>query len=425
MEEIKPAVPNQPDFKELTPQEFQQMLNSWFEEKGIKTDLKSYLKYKLINILKTTMIGKRLKSGPKTNSLAHQALHLIIAEYLFQNQCHYSLSLFSSEVNLTKILPEISLFFDTNSIATRGRLDKHNLVNILELLGISKDSECGQCVVNLYFGPDSNKSILVCLIDSIQGEGPRILNYIDENLDDYMQKIAQILLTANLSKQMYNRLLLQIKCCHELRDKEYKNECLKLIHKCKRELNKRQKKIQNCNKNREALEKELLVSQQKQQKLNQQLNNQLKEQEVSRQFVKQKISSNICTLNHCSERCVYLNDCIKFYQNENQMLKIENKKQKQEIQRLILSYNQLKLELSSCQSKISILTAGLDENQDRNLRLPEVGLRTYNNNGETDSNYSDSLSEDILQEARRKIKELEQESEQVDMKCKSFMNIIK
>ncbi|XP_050308127.1 uncharacterized protein LOC126744653 isoform X3 [Anthonomus grandis grandis] len=171
MESISPAIHinTEKQLKELSPEEFQQMLSAWFNEKGVLRDMKSYLKYQMINVLKHTALGKHINSTAyQAHTLAQQALHLIVAEYLLQQECHFSLSLFSTEVNLSSILPDIKLFFDSEneSKVALKKFHKQNLVNILELLGISKENPYYKIIINEYFSKTS-VSILGCLLSVI------------------------------------------------------------------------------------------------------------------------------------------------------------------------------------------------------------------------------------------------------------------
>lgn len=167
-------ISSEKSLKGLSPQEFQQMLSAWFQEKGIVQDMKSYLKFQMVNVLKNTVIGKNIKKGSvQTFTLAQQASHLIVAEYLMYHGCHFALSLFCTEVNLSTILPELKLFFEGENVSKDAfrQFDKENLIHILEIIGISKGSQYFSNIVNEYFESKTGIPLLLCLLHLIGQDG--------------------------------------------------------------------------------------------------------------------------------------------------------------------------------------------------------------------------------------------------------------
>lgn len=114
------------DVKELTSEQFQEELNRWFQDRGIIADLRSHLRHLMITALQNTQIGLKpmYKTSPKS-----QALDLLLAEYLLSRGCHYTLSVFTSEVPTLKSFAEISpgLFF-RNRKKEIGAGDKSKLI---------------------------------------------------------------------------------------------------------------------------------------------------------------------------------------------------------------------------------------------------------------------------------------------------------
>lgn len=177
MERLTPAIQSADEkpLKELSPQEFQQVLSAWFHDKGIVQDMKSYLKFQMINVLQNTVIGKNIKtsSSGSAYSLSQQALHLIVAEYLLYYHCDFALSLFSSEVNIKNLLPEAKRLFDAEHTTKNPiRFDKENLKNILEIVGICKDSQEHAKITSKYLESDENP-LLFCILSLIGKESTK------------------------------------------------------------------------------------------------------------------------------------------------------------------------------------------------------------------------------------------------------------
>lgn len=160
MENLTAAIPTDATTKELSAEGFRNLLSSWFEEKGIVSDLKSHVRYRMINILKNTAIGRDIvrKSLQKT-SLSRQAVNLIVAEYLMQNHYHYTLSIFNTEAGLTDIFPVSGEFNDSNP----AKFDPDNVRNIMELIGISKMNILSNELLSSYY-TDQDASILSSLV---------------------------------------------------------------------------------------------------------------------------------------------------------------------------------------------------------------------------------------------------------------------
>lgn len=157
MDKIIPAIPEavreQPP---ISSEELQKMLHVWFENKGLLTDLRCHLRSKMVEILKDTTMGNTVQTSKPAN-LTEQAVNLIVAEYLVRNNCHYSLSMFTTEVSLTKQ-------FDTSTMHQNWQFTKENLLSILELNGIPKYSVQCEQILQLYYGCNGNLSLLTTLI---------------------------------------------------------------------------------------------------------------------------------------------------------------------------------------------------------------------------------------------------------------------
>lgn len=163
MENLTAAVPPSASLMPLSDQQFQDMLSAWFEGKGIISDLRSQVRYKMINVLRNTVIGRDIcKRSAQTVSLSKQAVNLVVAEHLMQNKYQYSLSIFNTEASLTSIFPEFG-YKSLNELEYNPFI-RENVLNVLELVGISKNSNICEEILALYYKETENKSLLECLI---------------------------------------------------------------------------------------------------------------------------------------------------------------------------------------------------------------------------------------------------------------------
>lgn len=166
--QIKPALNINPDEKaELTPEEFRTQLCSWFDDRGLLQELRTHLRMQMINILKRTGIGKSVvKQGisPKI-----QALNMLIAEFFLHQEYHYSLCVFTTEVPLVNIFPDMPNCVLTNPAARNNntlikwRFAEKDMSDLLETLGIVRNSVESQHITKIYYGSD-DESLLTSLI---------------------------------------------------------------------------------------------------------------------------------------------------------------------------------------------------------------------------------------------------------------------
>lgn len=187
IDNIIPAIrpPDNQIESELSSQEFQRRLYSWFEEQGLLSDLRARLRVQMINVLKGTALGPTV-SGQIRQSVSPkiQAVNLLIAECLLHQNCHYTLSVFSIEEPMVSVLPEMNnSVMHGASKAQSGslhtwRFAENDVFDILETLGIGTVTEGGAEIFDQYFDKNSTECLLMCIIRSlpknIRGQGVRV-----------------------------------------------------------------------------------------------------------------------------------------------------------------------------------------------------------------------------------------------------------
>lgn len=227
---IKPALNIITDGKsELSPQEFQRQLYSWFEDRGLLAELRAHLRLQMINIIKSTGIGRNtVKQGisPKL-----QALNMLIAEFFLHQEYHYSLCVFTTEVPLANIFPDMPNSIIRKKSSTEVKLMKwrfteKDMWDLLETLGIKENSEEGDYIKKLYYNTD-DESLLTSLIRmlykmKLDKEEPNKLpaneklntsiNVIkDGSFDVIYENIAQLLAKFHINNENIAQILDLIK----------------------------------------------------------------------------------------------------------------------------------------------------------------------------------------------------------------------
>jgi hypothetical protein len=142
-----------------------------FENQGLLDELRTHLRQQMITALRDTSLrpspSRRLKSrlSPKI-----QAVNLLVAEFLLQQDHHYTLSVFTSEVPLLRSMPEfkkhgtrISAGSDTVSIP---HFHHQDVKDIMEILGLPLDTEVGNGIYCQYQDNSENVALLTCILQN-------------------------------------------------------------------------------------------------------------------------------------------------------------------------------------------------------------------------------------------------------------------
>ncbi|XP_017783758.1 PREDICTED: oral-facial-digital syndrome 1 protein-like [Nicrophorus vespilloides] len=260
LEEITPAL-SSPTGSVLSQDDFHRLLYDYFEDKGILTDLRAHLRTQMIKILKDTSLGTVITNKHKEISPKSQALNLLIAEYMLQKQYHYALSVFTTEVPLGQIFPTI------NDEIMEYRFPENDMWDILETLGIIKNSEQGKTISNNYTSTNE-ESLLNCILKtmSMNKESKANLNkLIKDRTEADLQKFVEILQIAEISPEITLQIIDHLKTLikiemHQI--KEIKNDEVNKIKKdleeeCNKKVEKYKKKLVQAEKNFEKEKKKL------------------------------------------------------------------------------------------------------------------------------------------------------------------------
>ncbi|XP_058831715.1 centriole and centriolar satellite protein OFD1 [Topomyia yanbarensis] len=122
------------DLDRITNSEFRQHIKSWIEEQGINANLQLQMKKDLIDQISRTALGRKMSLKLQTHqgivlSPLVLVLNTLVAEFLYTQNCHFTLSVFSNEVPFKNTLPDFTK-------STNFRLQRTELREIFEALGI-------------------------------------------------------------------------------------------------------------------------------------------------------------------------------------------------------------------------------------------------------------------------------------------------
>ncbi|KAF0758267.1 Uncharacterized protein FWK35_00012470 [Aphis craccivora] len=237
--------------------DIQSKLNSWFEEKGIINKLRAHIREQMISALEDNSMGNTNKRN--INSPKIQAINLLVADFLINQENLFTLSVFTTEVPLLGNLHEFSSYVNrlgnnTQKIPiTKPSFQLNDVQDILEALGIQPNSDITELTCQYYFNEKKIHSLLASLFKSITTIRNNLskcnevqinqnckeinkLNNIENNtyehrLNNWLVSIEDILCSFNLNKEQKNTLKMLLKKYHQNNAQEtavYKEHLKKL-----------------------------------------------------------------------------------------------------------------------------------------------------------------------------------------------------
>ncbi|KAG5881116.1 hypothetical protein JTB14_032293 [Gonioctena quinquepunctata] len=437
MENLAAAIPPVDDSSTLSPQEFQNMLTTWFEEKGIVSDLRSHLRFKMVNVLKNTAIGRNInRKTSQHTSLSKQALNLIVAEFLMRNNCYYSLSIFNTEAALTNVFPEYPMF---DSSKEAFRYSSEDILNILELIGVPKSSEFSKEVLDMYFQSKDN-CILSCLVTLLCKLTSKVS--IDEEVDidlangtNFSRQVGNVFIQSNISPKNVSKVIQTIDYLHNEELRNIEDKYTKLVRELKQRVTSQELDIKELNKKKRVVENKLIGVKGDYDALKVNMKKLVKEkllkenqeqhiEKVGEPFLQK--SSPVCSRQHCEEKCEQNDNLLRRLQIENQKLHRKSEEQLEKYDLLSKKYNEVLQDFGDYKNKITFLNSKMNEENIRPMKdkamlgEPEKSSEANLQSTSDLSESSESVTEEILREARLKLKLLEEESKTIEENFKSI-----
>lgn len=425
-------------------QEYYSTLYKWFEKCGVISNVRTHLRQNLINALKSKDIF--LKSeGPK--SAKQYVYDLLIAEYLFNHNYAYTLSVFASEAPLLINFSNKTVQRpDGNEEDNNEKLQSDYILHALETLGINPCDSKGQYVISHYI--ESDMPLLLCILKCITMFSYNIHNDIpikekislcNESTQTefswqahslYIEKLIALKKKINVHKQMVNNklrekeMILKQQTLFIEQQFEALNIKLHQIQNVMHNISLKEKLLKEKSQTNEkqilqremelALKERLLL--QKTDRLHKEQNNKKKEQDVRKTQEQKGVQTELQveSFNHFLKNIEVQTDFINNMQQEHKIEILT--KEKEELNALIQD-QQLKIEqITQRALQLSRQIEGI-----RSLRSTNIEIPTQTVNINTIISESSS-TEDILQDAKLRLKRLEEESLKADQYYYNFIN---
>nr|CAD7590858.1 unnamed protein product [Timema genevievae] len=146
---------------------------SRFNDRGYLGKLQTLLRQQMISALQDTPLGP-CPEGRLWCAVSPKcyAINLLIAEFLLQQEYHYTLSVFTSEVPLLRNLPEFSVTLGSVAGAVKvdggkglSHFQNRDVTDIMEALGFPADSDEVKALYSMY--RSKREPLLTCFIRTI------------------------------------------------------------------------------------------------------------------------------------------------------------------------------------------------------------------------------------------------------------------
>lgn len=142
---------------------------TWFEQCGVVSDVRTHLRQNLVNALKRKDL--RLCKSREARSAKQYVYDMLIAEYLFSHNYSFTMSIFASEVPLlvnfcnSNVPQGASDACDRGGGSGRSKLQSDYIAHTLETLGIDPNRPEGQYIISNYL--NSEAPLLLSILSSI------------------------------------------------------------------------------------------------------------------------------------------------------------------------------------------------------------------------------------------------------------------
>ncbi|KYN45260.1 hypothetical protein ALC56_00266, partial [Trachymyrmex septentrionalis] len=138
-----------------------------FEKCGIVSNIRTHLRQNLVNALKRKDL--RLCKNIEARSAKQYVYDMLIAEYLFSHNYSFTLSIFASEVpllvNFCNSVPQCSSDESDRGSGSGHKLQSDYIAHTLETLGIDPNKPEGQYIISNYM--NSETPLLLSILSSI------------------------------------------------------------------------------------------------------------------------------------------------------------------------------------------------------------------------------------------------------------------
>lgn len=126
------------DIANISEDEFKKQLSAWIDERGVSQVLQSKLRADLFEHFNRTTLGRQMqlqheRSHQMVLSPLILVLNTLVAEFLYTENCHFTLSVFATEVPHKNALPN----FESTPRDEQFRFTSNELNDIFQAIGLS------------------------------------------------------------------------------------------------------------------------------------------------------------------------------------------------------------------------------------------------------------------------------------------------
>ena len=413
-------------------QEYLSSMYKWFEECGVISNIRTHLRQNLISALRSKELLFKT-DGPK--SAKQYVYDLLVAEYLFNHNYAYTLSVFASEAPLL-------INFSNKTVQTPGETSKEKLqsdyiLHALETLGINPHDAKGQYVMSQYVENDA--PLLLCVLKCITMFSYNTHNSVpikekvslcnestqtEFSWQSYSSRLEKLSASKRkvsahkraVSSELHEReMMLKEQAVLVEQQLEILNTKLKEVQRVMQAMSLKEKEVREKKQNseQEILQKEIELTRkerlllQEEKRLQREHSNYKNLEEDLKNLQEQKKSQ---TVRSVEVQADFTSDIL-----QEEKIKALTK-EKEELSTIVQD-QQLKIEqITQRALQLSRQIEGL-----RSLRPISVEVPTQTTNINTIISESSS-TEDILQDAKLRLKRLEEESLKADQYYYNFIN---
>ena len=416
-------------------QEYLSSMYKWFEECGVISNIRTHLRQNLISALRSKELLFKT-DGPK--SAKQYVYDLLVAEYLFNHNYAYTLSVFASEAPL--LINFSNKTVQTSGEASKEKLQSDYILHALETLGINPHDAKGRYVMSQYI--ENDVPLLLCVLKCITMFSYNMHNSVPikekvalcnestqtefswQSYSSRLEKLSALKRKIFAHKQAVSsklherEMMLKEQAVLVEQQLEILNTKLKEVQRVMEAMSLKEKQVREKKQNseQEILQKEMELTLkerlllQEEKRLQREQSNYKKLEEDLKNLQEQKKVSTSQNVRSVEVQTDFTSDIL-----QEEKIKALTK-EKEELSTVVQD-QQLKIEqITQRALQLSRQIEGL-----RSLRPISVEVPAQTPNVNTIISESSS-TEDILQDAKLRLKRLEEESLKADQYYYNFIN---
>ncbi|XP_046623809.1 uncharacterized protein LOC124306817 [Neodiprion virginianus] len=139
-------------------------VHSWFEKSGVISSIRTHIRQNLVIALKNNASSREVKTDFR--SAKQYVYDMLIAEYLLKYNYFYTLSVFASETPLLiNLHQQAEAYTQSTEDCKKNKLPNDYVHHALQTLGISPEKPNGQNILSHY--ADGDSPLIFCILKSL------------------------------------------------------------------------------------------------------------------------------------------------------------------------------------------------------------------------------------------------------------------